>query len=383
MRPPPLSCLLLTNSLLICLLPGCGCENDQKMEERAAKAEPAPANLWGWGANKYGQVTQWPGEDVLAPVGIVGMSRIKAVAGGMDHSLALREDGLVWAWGNNEQCQLADGTAEQAAGRVKVDIPAEAVSVFAGGSAGLTLTGSGEVLWWGSYGPDTPTQVPDLADVTGIAAGSSHYLALCSDGLIRAWGMNAHGSLGDGTKNRRQNPALLDGLKNVRAVAASWNHSLALLEDGTVRAWGFNGAGQCVERNEQGPDEILRPIQVPGLTDVEAIAAGQSHSVALKKDGTIWLWGGFFMDAKIPGQEHGRRLVRIDGLVVIVAIASGYRHVLALREDGTVWAFGRNDHGQLGDGTTHERAVPVQIRGLPRIRAIAAGANHSFAIAGE
>jgi alpha-tubulin suppressor-like RCC1 family protein len=63
---------------------------------------------------------------------------------------------------------------------------------------------------------------------------------------------------------------------------------MALKTDGTVWAWGWNSNG------ELGNGEYTHsntPVQVSGLTDVQAITAGAYHSLALKTDGTVWAWG--------------------------------------------------------------------------------------------
>ncbi len=118
-----------------------------------------------------------------------------------------------------------------------------------------------------------------------------------------------------------------------------------MLEDGSVAAWGDNGVGQ---RN------------VPGnLGPVSAIAAGDGHSLALKRDGTVAAWGDdLYGQSTVP-----------EGLSGVVQIAAGRWHSLALRADGTVIAWGRNDSGQCTMPGNLDRAV-----------AIAAGLRHSLAL---
>ena len=73
-----------------------------------------------------------------------------------------------------------------------------------------------------------PGGVGTLANVTAIAAGSQHVLALLSDGTVWAWGNNAYGQLGDGTVTDRHAPVEVLGVSNVVAIAAGAHHSLAL-----------------------------------------------------------------------------------------------------------------------------------------------------------
>jgi alpha-tubulin suppressor-like RCC1 family protein len=151
----------------------------------------------------------------------------------------------------------------------------------------------------GTYGNNrtTPAEVSDLhgAEVKAIAGGQGHTLALNSDGTVWAWGYNFDGQLGDGTKANSTRPVRVGKLGRVQAIAAGAFFNQALKEDGTVWAWGSNTSGQDNELSGQLGDDAItssnRPVEVGDLGGVEAIAAGSSHSLALKEDGTVWAWG--------------------------------------------------------------------------------------------
>ena len=156
------------------------------------------------------------------------------------------------------------------------------------------------------------------------------------------------------------------------AVAAGSQHSLALKADGTVWAWGWGEFGQL---GDGSATDRWMPVQVGPLAGVIAIAAGAAHCLALKDDGTVWAWG-----ANRSGQlgdgttTWGRPTpVQVRGLTRVVAIAAGSTHGLALKTDGTLWAWGENYAGQLGNGTTTQQLTPVQVTGIAGIIAIAAG----------
>ncbi len=141
----------------------------------------------------------------------------------------------------------------------------------------------------------------------------------------------------------------MGGVSEADAVAAGETFSLALLEDGTVLGWGSNYRGQL---GDGSTTQQSTPVPVSGLSEVVAIAAAQDHSLALLEDGTVMAWGannagqlgdGTTADSDTP--------VSVSGLSEVVAVAAGPAHSLALLEDGTVAAWGSNAAGQLGIGT--------------------------------
>ena len=193
-----------------------------------------------WGYNEFGQTS--------VPAGLTGVA---AVAAGVYHTVALKQDGSVVSWGYN--------------GNGQTSVPAGLSGVAAiavGAYHTVVLKQDGSVVAWGdNYSWDNTysgqTSVPaELTNVVAIAAGGYHTVALKQDGSVVAWGDNEYG--------QTSAPARLTG---VVAIAAGNLHTVALKQDGRVIAWGNNDSGQT---------------SLPaGLTGVVAIATGASHSVAL------------------------------------------------------------------------------------------------------
>ena len=211
-----------------------------------------------------------------------------------------------------------------------------------------------------------------------VAAGASHSLAATSDGTVWAWGYNNYGQLGNGNQTQQPSPVRVQGLTGINAVAAGVNHSVALATDGTVWAWGANGNGELGDGTTVTQRSL--PVQVSGLTGVVAIAVGDSHSLALKADGSVWAWGlnssGQLGDGTSGNSRRSPVQVPISG---ITAIAAGDYHSLAVKSDGSAWAWGYNGTGQLGNGTVIERTTPVAVSGLTGAVGVAGGSFHSVA----
>jgi alpha-tubulin suppressor-like RCC1 family protein len=178
------------------------------------------------------------------------------------------------------------------------------------------------------------------------------------------------GSLG----NCNGNPARCAAVN----LAAGGSHTVALKSDSTVQAWGYNSSGQL---GDTTTTQRLGPVQASGLSIINALAAGGSHTVALKSDGTVWAWGSNGYGQLGDGTTIGRITpVQTGGLGTVAAVAAGGSHTVMLKSDGTVWACGDNGAGQLGDNTTTTRLTPVQTTGLGAVSAVATGIYHTVAL---
>jgi alpha-tubulin suppressor-like RCC1 family protein len=303
------------------------------------------------------------------------------------------------AWGSNALRQLGDGSANFLS-----DVPVSVsglkfvTAVAAGGAHSLALLANGAVMAWGSDEvgqlgngqnetlSSVPIAVEGVSEAVAVAAGESHSLALLKNGKVMAWGNNESGQLGTGSGAFESTvPVEVKGLTNVKAIAAGANHSLALLANGTVMAWGDNESGQL----GNGNTTLSRvPVAVKGgLSGVTGISAGGKFSLALLSKGTVEGWGsdesGQLANASV--EEGVSKLpVPVGSLTGVVAVAAGATHGLALTGSGTVMAWGSDSFGELGNGTIKPtEETPVAVSGLSGVTAIAAGGDDSLALLGS
>ena len=261
----------------------------------------------------------------------------------------------------------------------------------------------------------TPTQVIDPTDpsgfltgIAGVSAGALHTAVVLADGTVRAWGHNDSGQLGDGAINWTQptpvqvlDPSDPSGLlTGVIAVSAGRFHTATLLRDGTVRSWGRNNYGQAGDGtflDRAIPVQVVDPSDPTGfLANVTAIDAGDDYTVALVADGTVRAWGYNYRGQLGDGTSLSFRLTPVQVvdlsdptgfLTDVIAVSAGKNHTVALLPDGTARAWGENYHGELGDGTTTDSAVSVQVVDptdpsgfLTGVTAVAAGTFHTEAV---
>ncbi|MCN9243593.1 Ig-like domain repeat protein [Streptomyces sp. RY43-2] len=372
----------------------------------SAQQSPPTDIALAWGLNDLGQLGDGTTTNRNTPVAVdlPAGTQLTAVAGGGEHSLGLTSDGRVLAWGGNFFGQLGDGTLTDRLTPVTVDLPAgtQVTAIAAGLNFSLALTSDGHVLAWGEnvngqLGDGTTTNrltpvevhLPAGTQITAIAAGERHSLAVTSDGRVFAWGRNDLGQLGDGTTIFRTTPVetLLPAGVQATAVAGGEGHSLAVTSDGRVFAWGWNAFGQLGDGttiNRLTPVEVHLPVG----THAVAVAAGNDsrHSLALTSDGGVLAWG-LNSSGQLGDGTTTNRLTPVEALLPVgtqvTAISAGNVHSLALASDGRVLAWGGNTFGQLGDGTNITRLTPVEtlIPADVHATAISAGGLHSLASA--
>jgi alpha-tubulin suppressor-like RCC1 family protein len=269
---------------------------------------------------------------------------VAGIAAGGIHSCALTSAGGVKCWGDNRSGQLGDGTTTARHTLVAV--------------AGLA------------------------SGVAAIATGGFHTCALTSAGAVKCWGDNRSGQLGDGTMTEHNTPLPVSGLSSgVAAITAGDYHTCALTTAGAVKCWGYNSLGQLGDGTTA--DSSI-PVTVSGLSSgVAAISAGGLHTCALTKAGAVECWGDNREGQLGDGTTTERHApVAVSGLASgAAAIATGGDHTCARTSTSAVDCWGRNNSGQVGDGTTTERHTPVAVTGIARdVAAITAGGFHTCAL---
>jgi len=389
--------------------------------------------VWAWGNNSFGRLGDNTTTNRLIPVQVKGLggsgflSDVSSVRAGGSSSLALKNDGTVWSWGQNGNSQLGTGDyiPRSAPGQVKglggVGTLSGVTSISAGVAHNLALKDDGTVLAWGLNTDgrlgdgtiltrSTPVRVSGLggvgtlSGVTSISAGYDFSLVLKEGGTIWAWGSNTDGQLGNGiqqtvssTPTQVKNNTGSAYFSNATIVSAGNAHTMAVKDDGTVWAWGDNSKGQL--GNNSLVVSIL-PVQVKdtsGLafqSGVTSISAGDTHSLAIKDDGTVWAWGSNTLGQAGYTLYKGNVLtpraiitaIDTGSMTDIKQVEAGSTHSLALKNDGTVWAWGDNTKGQLGTGNAELQLNPVQVKNasgdgfLTGITAISIGTNYSLAL---
>ncbi|MGZ3450646.1 MAG: RCC1 domain-containing protein [Polyangiales bacterium] len=348
---------------------------------RHACAVKGDGSTYCWGAGEVGQLGDGHKANSASPVRVTGLEKVLEVAAGGRHSCARLTDGTVKCWGSRAVGQTGDGGSLLEGGNV-LTTPATAVgvsgatSVVAGDAHTCVITG-GAVQCFGSndfgqLGNDGEERSPAAVRVhgasgaTAISLGSSHSCMRGEDGSISCWGSNENGQLaglapemcGSFACARHAQP--VTPLGSAKSVSAGGNQTCATLDDGSVECWGLRVEG-----------ESFAPKVAPSLHDIVELSIGRSHLCGRTSTGSVLCLGddthgqlGFASTTSCP---HGVGACTVDAAAVVGlpkparAIAAGGDSTCAILVDGTLWCWGRNDVGQLGDGTTTDSTAPKKL----------------------
>ena len=299
-----------------------------------------------WGYNAEGELGNDSTTESDVPVDVVGLSSgVVALSAGANHTCAVITDGGVECWGGNSRGQLGNNSTTDS---------------------------------------HIPVNVLGLPGVTAISVGDSHTCAVSVVGAAMCWGANDSGELGINSSVAESHiPVNVAGISvPVQSISAGSSATCALMSDGTAMCWGLN------QLDVSGVDAgIFAPAAVPGLpSDLTNIVTNSGNTCATPADGGAWCWGaarmgelgnGSITPTSVPGPVS-------DLSTAVTAISVGYEHICALVGGGIAMCWGKNSEGELGTGNaTAESTLPTQVSGFPQgLSGISAGNDYTCAVSG-
>ena len=283
--------------------------------------------LWIWGNNNSGQIGDNTISNKSSPVQTITFdTNWKQVSAGYNNTLAIKTNGTLWCWGSNSFGQIGDNTT------VAKSSPVQTIS---GGNN------------WKQ-----------------VASGNNISAAVKTDGTLWVWGFSGSGGLGNDVGfDRKSSPIqTIAGGTNWNFVTCSFQASCAAIKtDGTLWMWGDNTDGVLGDNSNTNRSS---PVQTVTFAKTwSQVSCGRYHTAAIKTDGTLWTWGrnsyGQLGDNALT--HRSSPIQTISGGSNWKQVSCGQSHTTAIKTDGSLWSWGFNTAGRLGDGTIVHRSSPVQI----------------------
>lgn len=306
---------------------------------RSSFAIDSDNNLWAWGDNSDWQLGVGDNSSRTIPTLVKNGSdplKVKHVASGNKHTLAVAIDGSLWAWGNNGYGQLGNGSNNPSA------IPMQIMDV------------------------DNNTLIFEKVET---ATNLHSSFGIKPDGTLWSWGINTYGILGIGSLVPQNRPTQVlhtdDTSFKAKSIVVSQTHAIALASDDTIWAWGSNIGGQLGTNDKGSEFNKTKPNKVPDYSsdgfenkNIKTIAAGNNYTLIITSDNALWgcgsnkNYGLGISDNKDPNLLKPTRIKDSSGSQMYFSKVAATLFSLGINPDGTLWGWASNAYGQLGLGDT-------------------------------
>lgn len=334
-----------------------------------------------WGRNSFGQLGDSTAANSSVPVAVYqpGLAFDRITAGGA-HTCALNSSDQAYCWGHNADGRLGDSTTVLPLRPVAV-LPLGGVAFVqldAGNAHTCGVNASGQAYCWGGNTSGqvgdstinntriTPTPVMQLGGLnfTSISAGTSHTCALSGSGQAYCWGYDGDGALGNGSTFGGRIPQVVQQPAGVTFVQISSNylHSCGLTSGGQAYCWGENGWGQL---GDNSTTDRNAPVAVQqGAISFVSITTGGDFTCGVDASGHAHCWGGD--GTQQLGNGTGGASLTPTAVTMPTGVSFAFASIdsgkgCALDTIGQAWCWGRNNYGQVGDGSTTTRNVPTAV----------------------
>jgi alpha-tubulin suppressor-like RCC1 family protein len=329
-------------------------------------------NIWVWG-NNFGEINK-------KPKLLNTLIKYKYIGSGGNYYLAIDDMGNIWSFGENESGQLGLGdnidrnnfqmiNINKQASLVRVAPPPKQFKIIqAGYSHTMAIDEEGNLWGWGNnfhgqlgLGNNINYNKPQQINISGVvdvSCGLSFTLALDNNGELWGWGYNIFGQLGSGNYNNYNMPHKIRFSKKINKISAGSTFSAIIDEDGILWTTGDNSNGQLGHGNFIQTN-IYKKVNI--INKVNKISCGYSYTIAIDDDNNLWGWGNNTNNQ--IGIDSGYNYlspVKINE-EKYVEIKASSDFSLAIDKNGYVWSWGNNEYGQLGNNSYNENKKPNKI----------------------
>jgi alpha-tubulin suppressor-like RCC1 family protein len=348
------------------------------------------AYCWGW--NGGGQLGDGSTTQRTSPSLVGGGMTFKTIDGGGANACGIDSSDKLFCWGYNPNGQIGDGTTSNRSSPVPIDatVTYKAISVGEGVTCGITLIGNSMKCWgqntYGQIGNGTttnslsPVLVDSSIEYQTVSAGLGTVCGITMAGLLRCWGLNSYGQLGDGTTTNKLVPTTIDAATIYTSVEVGGgsNSACGITSSGIVKCWGYNyygvvGDGTSTDR--------LTPVAILNGNTFTKVSIGSNHACALSTVNSLICWGSniYGQTRKYPALYTSTPLAAVT-TKTWKHIERSYYTTCGIDSTDKLFCWGKNTAGFIGDGTKIDRGLPVAVLVDKSISKVSVGYESSCAI---
>ncbi len=300
-------------------------------------------DVFAYGENGFGQFGNCTNDNNSLLEKIAQLDKVENIAVGSNHTSILKADKKVFATGKNDFGQLGVGS------RVNSKIPKltwgidNIIEIACGHNCSAAVTVDGHVYTYGEnenmclgyndvHFVDRPTRINDLENIKSVSLGYDFGLAIGYDGNVSVWGNNDKGQLGIGYKSKATEVSLTQ-YKDAKMISAGKNFSMVLGNSGRLYGCGVNSGHQL---GFEGEKEVLFPVEITGLKDIEKVVCSHDFTLALDVVGNMYSWGQY----SPVDVDYAKKPFICDSLKYVKDIAVTANHAYALTENDEIYEFG-------------------------------------------
>lgn len=335
----------------------------------------ADSLAWCWGWNEIGQLgTGAVTESEPHPVPVAGERHWRDVQSGAAHTCGITGANRLFCWGTNYEGELGDGSNVPRSGPVAAATSVRFKQVSPGLSHTCGVSMAGDAYCWGqnAFGQLgdgsrsrrlAPVKVRGNLKFQHVRTGFDFTCGITTGDRAYCWGRNRAGQLGDGTRLTRGRPTQVAGGHTFRLIRTGDFHTCALTPAGKAYCWGSNTFGSVGDGTSL--NQRLLPTAVATALRFQSLGLGSNHSCGVQVDKPASCWG-FNHDGQLgtgSSEDSHTTPVGVAGGHSWSRINSGVTsdHTCGIATGGTIFCWGGNGRGQLGDGTTESRRVPMPV----------------------
>ena len=297
--------------------------------------------------------------------------RYSKVSLGFANICSIGVNGRVYCWGSNGSGQLGYGTVEGSSQPKLINDLSSYVKISLGTNHSCGITDIGELKCWGSdangqlgigggqVNKTSPTVIDTPTTYSQISLGAYHTCGITTSGVLKCWGENYFGKLGDNSNTDRFFPVVIDSGTSYSQISLGDHHTCGITTAGVLKCWGDNSSGQLGEGSNVNKNS---PVVIDSPTTYSQVSLGAAYSCGITTGGVLKCWGNNYYGQLGDNTNSNRFFPKvIDSGTNYTQINLGNSHTCGITSGGELKCWGSNSSGQLGDGSYAEKFTPKVI----------------------